>query len=297
MYKEEKEWEGIDYREWNHVPVKDIACYEYAQKEEEQFPLPEEAFESEGTPRGRMEEHDWESHLIYPGVKGKYWVYIPAQYQGQEVKLMVFLDGGEYIQQARVPAVLDNLIAARKIPVMAAVFVDPGDRGPGLPRYGGTDNRSVEYDSTDGAYAEFLEKEILCEVKKNCSISENPLDHGICGISSSGNAAFAAAWNRNDLFTRVLTHVGSFVNIRGGHNFPSMIRQNPRKNIKMFLQTGEHDLNTYFGDWVIANQDMASSLRYKDYDYRLVIGPGGHSMRYGASILPESLIWLWNDEK
>jgi enterochelin esterase-like enzyme len=207
----------------------------------------------------------------------------------------MFLDGEWYIQD-KVPEVLDSMIAKEEIPVMIGLFISPGDKGPGLPRYGGTDNRSMEYDSIDGRYAEFLEKEIISKIKKDYKISDDAWKHGICGISSSGNAAFAAAWNRNDLFTRVLTHVGSFTNIRGGHNFPSMVRKGKRRNLRVFLQTGEHDLNTCFGDWKIANMDMESALKYREYPVHLVIGPGGHSGRYGMSILPESLRWLWKKE-
>ncbi len=287
------EQDGVDYRGWVNVPLKDIDCYEYAENIEERYSLPKEAQIMEGVPQGDIIEHEWKSQLVYPGVKGKYWVYVPKQYVGQEASLMVFLDGEAYIQEAKVPQVLDNMIYREEIPVMIGIFISPGDKGPGLPRYGGDDNRSIEYDSVDGRYAKFLEKEIISEVKKEYRISEDAGQHGICGISSSGNAAFAAAWNRNDLFTRVLTHVGSFTNIRGGYHFPPLIRKAKKKNIRIFLQTGEHDLNTCFGNWKIANQDMASALEYKEYPYKLVIGPGAHSLRYGASILPESLRWLW----
>lgn len=297
MYKSEEQWEqnGIDYKEWHNVPEKDIAYYDYADYTEERYPLSPEASPTEGTPRGRVTEYNWESSQVYPGVKGKYWLYVPEQYKGQDVCLMVFLDGEWYIQD-KVPEVLDSMIAKEEIPVMIGLFISPGDKGPGLPRYGGTDNRSMEYDSIDGRYAEFLEKEIISKIKKDYKISDDAWKHGICGISSSGNAAFAAAWNRNDLFTRVLTHIGSFTNIRGGHNFPSMVRKGKRRNLRVFLQTGEHDLNTCFGDWKIANMDMESALKYREYPVHLVIGPGGHSGRYGMSILPESLRWLWKKE-
>ena len=297
MNVKEEQWgqDGIEYKDWNNVPEKDIACYDYADYEEEHYLLSPEATPAEGVPRGTVTEHDWESREIYPGVKGKYWLYVPEQYKGQEVALMVFLDGGWYVQD-KVPEVLDSMIAKKEIPVMIGLFISPGDRGPGLPRYGGTDNRSIEYDSIDKRYAEFLEKEIISEIQKNYKISNNAWDHGICGISSSGNAAFAAAWNRNDIFARVLTHVGSFTNIRGGYHFPSMIRKGKKRDLRVFLQTGEHDLNTCFGDWKIANMDMESALKYRDYQVKLVIGPGAHSGRYVISILPESLRWLWKSE-
>lgn len=290
-------WEkdGVDYREWRNVPLKDIACYEYAEKMEEIFSLPPEAYSSKEVPQGTLTKRHWESRVVYPGVAGDYWVYVPQQYDGRETALMVFLDGEEYLETSKANIVLDHLIHKGEIPVMIAIFINPGDKGPGLPRYGGTDNRSIEYDSIDDRYASFLEKEIIAEVKADFHISDDPNLHGICGISSSANAAFAAAWNRNDLFTRVLSHVGSYTNIRGGHNFPTLIRQTKKKNIRVYLQTGRHDLNTCFGDWLIANRDMDSALEYKDYQHKLVVGPGAHSMRFGASTLPESLTWLWMD--
>ena len=161
MYKSEEQWEqnGIDYKEWHNVPEKDIAYYDYADYTEERYPLSPEASPTEGTPRGRVTEYNWESSQVYPGVKGKYWLYVPEQYKGQDVCLMVFLDGEWYIQD-KVPEVLDSMIAKEEIPVMIGLFISPGDKGPGLPRYGGTDNRSMEYDSIDGRMRNFLKKKL-----------------------------------------------------------------------------------------------------------------------------------------
>jgi enterochelin esterase family protein len=287
--------DGIEYRTWKNVPEKDIECYEYAAKKEPDFPLPDEAELQSGTPAGTLTKHTWTSSRNYPGVSGDYWVYVPQQYAGQEMSMMLFLDGELYIETAKVPTVLDNLIARGEIPLMLAVFVNPGNPGPGLPRYGGHGNRSIEYDSIDNRYANFLIEELIPVIKQEYNVSGSAHNYGICGISSSGNAAFAAAWNRNDIFNRVISHLGSFTNIRGGNNFPSLIRSHPKKNIKVFLQTGEHDLNICFGNWKIANEDMASALEYKDYEHKIVIGPGGHSLRYGASILPDTLRWLWKE--
>ena len=79
MYKSEEQWEqnGIDYKEWHNVPEKDIAYYDYADYTEERYPLSPEASPTEGTPRGRVTEYNWESSQVYPGVKGKYWLYVP----------------------------------------------------------------------------------------------------------------------------------------------------------------------------------------------------------------------------
>lgn len=285
---------GVAWGPWSNVPQKDIDCYEWAMNKEPHFPLPEEAEPSENVPEGALTQHEWESTTVYPGVKGTYELYVPQQYHGQDAALMVFMDGSrEYIQVGRVPNILDTMIADGELPVTIAVFINPGNPGPGLPRYGGDNHRSIEYDAVNDRYAAFLNDEILAPLRKTYHMTTDPSQSLICGISSGGNAAFAAAWHRPDLFGKVICHCGSFTDIRGSSTFPGLIRQTPKKPLKVFLQTGEHDLNTCFGDWRLANQTMASALEYKDYDYRLVVGPGGHSLRYGASILPDTFRWIW----
>ena len=81
----------------------------------------------------------------------------------------------------------------------------------------------------------------------------------------------------------------------GGNIYPSLIRKNPAKPLRVFLQTGTKDLDIVFGNWPIANQDMASALAYKGYDYRFVLGEGGHSLVHGGSIFPDTMRWLWRD--
>lgn len=285
---------GIDFSAWHNVPQRDIDCYEWAANVEPRFPLPKEAEASESIPVGKLTQYTWKSKVVYPDVSGIYKLYVPQQYHGQEAALMVIMDGDRmYIQGAKMPNVLDTMIANGELPVSIAVFIDPGNPGPGLPRYGGTDHRSIEYDSIDDRYVTFLDKEILEPLRERYHITTDPSKSMICGISSSGNAAFAAAWHRPDLFGKVLSNVGSFTAIRGGDLFPGLIRQSPAKPIRVYLQTGEHDLNTCFGNWPLANQSMASALEYKSYDYKLEIGPGGHSIRYGASVMPAALRWLW----
>ncbi len=295
MYPEKiYDLEGTSYRTWNNVPQRDIACYEWVANEEPHFPLPKEAEPADDIPKGILTTHEWKSEQVYPGVSGNYELYVPQQYCGQEAALMVFLDGSaQFIRNAMTPNVLDTMIHNGDLPVSIAVFMNPGAPGPGLPRFGGSGHRCVEYNEIDDRYVTFLDQEILPEIRSKYNITSDPEKSMIFGISASGNAAFTAAWHRPDLFHKVGTFVGSFVDICGGDRFPSLIRQAPKKPLKIFLQSGEHDLNMCFGNWPLANQTMASALEYKGYDYKLVIGPGGHSMRYGASILPDTLRWLW----
>ena len=93
----------------------------------------------------------------------------------------------------------------------------------------------------------------------------------ICGLSSGGICAFTTAWDRPDYFSKVMSHYGSFTNIRGGHNYEALIRKTPKKNINLYLQDGSNDLNNEHGNWWLANQQMASSLDYKSYDYTFVV--------------------------
>ena len=209
---------------------------------------------------------------------------------------MIFLDGALYLgADVNVPIVFDNLIDADEMPVTIGLFINAGDKGPGMPIYGGSDNRSFEYDSLGDQYSRFLIEELLPEITKKYRIVGEPAGRAICGISSGAICAFTAAWERPDVFGKVVSHCGSFVNIRDGHNYPSLIRRNATKPLRVFLQTGIKDLNLIFGTWSIANQDLAAALAYRDYDYQFIFGEGGHSLKHGGAIFPETMRWLWRD--
>jgi len=136
----------------------------------------------------------------------------------------------------------------------------------------------------------------LPEIKKYHNISDDPKHKVLVGISSGAVAAFSAAWHRPDVFGKVICHCGSFVSIRGADKFPEMIRKTSAKPLKVFLQSGKKDLNLIFGSWALKNKEMAAALEYSRYDYKFVFGKGGHSLKHGASIFPETLRWLWNDD-
>jgi hypothetical protein len=101
------------------------------------------------------------------------------------------------------------------------------------------------------------------------------------------------AWQRPDAFRKVLSHVGSFTNIRGGHVYPSLIRSSSVRSLRVFIQDGSNDLDNQYGNWWLANQEMAAALKFKGYDYRFVGGTGQHGGKHGGAILPDSLRWLW----
>src|SRR5205814_7910217 len=155
--------------------------------------------------------------------------------------VMVFQDGGSYQDKKgsfRVPTVFDNLIHKKEMPVTIGIFINPGKVPAMGPDKKDRDNRSFEYDTLSDQYARFLEKEILPEVGKSYTLRKDAAGRGICGISSGGICAFTVAWERPDLFSKVLSHVGSFTNIRGGDIYPGLIRKTERspKPIRVFLQ-------------------------------------------------------------
>jgi gluconolactonase len=262
------------------------------------YELGPDSMVKEGVPRGRVEQFAFGESKVFPGTQRDCWIYIPAQYDGSKpAALMVFQDGRNYVTtngQQRVPIVFDNLIHTKEMPVTIGLFVQPGARGQGP----GGNNRSFEYDSLGDAYARFLIEEFIpfAAKKFDLKISEDPNMRAICGSSSGGICAFTAAWERPGYFRKVLSQIGSFTNIRGGHNYPAWIRKTERKPIRVFLQDGSNDLNNLHGNWPLANQEMASALQFMGYDYKFVFGDGSHNGKHGGAIMPEALRWLWRAE-
>ena len=252
----------------------------------------------EGVPKGTVTKHEWQSKL-YNNFR-EYYIYVPAQYDASKpVALMIFQDGHSYVNDSgdfRVPIVYDNLIHEKKLPVTICLFVNPGHNTKDYPqnRYASR-NRADEYDVLDDRYATMLMDEIIPELKKNYNISNDPKMHGIGGLSSGAICAFTAAWEHPEFFSKVLSHIGSYTNIRGGNNYPSIIRKHKRKDIKIFMQDGTNDLDNEHGNWWLANLEMESALKFKGYEFKFEKGTGTHSGKHGGSILPESLIWLWSD--
>jgi enterochelin esterase-like enzyme len=246
-----------------------------------------------GVPTGKLIKGRHVGKSAFPGVARDYTVYVPAQYTGAEpASLIVFQDARLYLVDAVSPTtVLDNLIAKGEMPVTIALFIEPGDL-PGEPA-NSFGNRSFEYDSLNDSYVRLLLEELLPEALTGYSISDDPAQRAICGMSSGGICAFNAAWERPDAFGKVISHVGSFTNIRGGHVYPSLVRKTAPKPIRVFLQGGAGDLDREAGNWPVANHDMAAALKLKGYDYRFEFGPGAHNVQHGGAIFPQTLRWLW----
>ncbi|MDX1934654.1 MAG: alpha/beta hydrolase-fold protein [Capsulimonadales bacterium] len=261
------------------------------------YPYGPDSQVQESVPKGEVSYFKFASSRIYPGTERDCWVYVPKQYDGTKPAcVLVFNDGGWYQDrngQWRTPTVLDNLIAKGEMPVTIAVFVNPGvvpSANPNaLPRY----NRSVEYDSVDDTYARFLTQELLPEVGKKYRLTSDPNGRAICGASSGGIASFTAAWTRPDLFRRVVSFIGSFTDLRGGHTYPTWIRKSEPKPIRVFLQEGSNDQDIYSGSWFIGNNDVAAALKFAGYAVEYVVGDGGHNGEHGAAVLPDALRFAW----
>lgn len=255
-----------------------------------------------GVPEGRLEKFTWRSSRIFPDTVRDVTVYIPQQYQpGSEACLMVWQDGSRHADpngSMRASVVFDNLIHQKEMPVTIGVFVDPG-RKPNQKAGEKAHNRSFEYDSLGDAYARFLLEEILPEVQKRQKVKfrQQPEAWAIAGGSSGGICAFTAAWERPQKFHKVLSWVGTFVDIRGGNAYPYLVRVTEKKPIRVYLLDGTNDLDNKFGNWPIANRMMEASLKYMGYDYRMDWTECFHGSKGMAPALPDALRWLWRDVK
>jgi enterochelin esterase family protein len=267
----------------------------------------EESNPEPGQPVGKVSSiKEWQNAKMYPGTVRDLRFYCTAgMTDGQsDVNLMVFNDGIGYLGRnglVRAAAVLDTLYARGEIRDTLAIFINPG-RPVGAPleaenqqqRNAADNQRSIEYDAITRDYGQFLLDEIipLAESIVDCRVTEDPSRRIMIGMSSGGICAFTVAWHFPDQFNRVLSHCGSFTNIKGGHNYPWLIRTTPRKPIRVFMQSGENDIDGLFGNWPLANKQIASALAYAGYDYRFKFGVGGHTLAHGGALFAESIRWL-----
>jgi enterochelin esterase-like enzyme len=273
----------------------------------DEYKLGPDSLPQKGVPKGKLDgPFEWKSK-IFEGTSRRYWVYVPAQYDAaRPACVMVFQDGHAYglpDEAYKVPVVFDNLIHKKEMPVTIGIFVNPGNKEgepPADAKNWGKATRSFEYDSLGDRYARFLVEEILPEVGKKYTLTKDPEGRAICGASSGGICAFTVAWEKPDEFRKVISHIGSFTNLRGGHVYPKKILEAEKKPIRVFLQDGSNDNrrpNSPERDWFLQNQAMAAALKEKDYDYKAAFGDGGHTHRHGAALLPDQLRWLWRDYK
>jgi sugar lactone lactonase YvrE/enterochelin esterase-like enzyme len=251
-------------------------------------------------PKGEVLKFTFERSKIFPGTFRDYWIYVPAQYSpDQPACVYVNQDGIQW----QAPAVFDELIQKKEMPVTIGVFVMHGrvkaaDTNSALDRF----NRSYEYDGLGDNYARFVLDELLPEVEtkktsdgRAIRLSGSGNDRAIGGSSSGAVCAFTAAWERPDAFSRVFSCIGTYVGLRGADRYPTLIRKYEPKPIRIFLQDGTNDLNIYGGDWWMANQTMERALTFAGYEVQHAWGTGGHSGAHGTEIFPDAMRWLWKD--
>jgi enterochelin esterase family protein len=265
-----------------------------------------------GVPAGQIKGPFTLPSEAYPGTQHTYWVYVPAQYDpGKPACLMVFNDGQAFMHpegDVRAHIVMDNLIYRREIPVMIGVFINPGRRAdqpePTLKNWGDRDtNRPTEYNSLDDRYARVIVDELLPALAKDYNLSPNPEHRGIGGSSSGAIAAFTVAWHRPDQFRKVLSNVGSFTNLRGGHEYPDIIRKSEKKPLRVFLVSGRNDNRALRADgsydpnrdWFLQNVRMQQALSEKGYDLNYSWGINRHGQKMLSTVFPEMMRWLWRD--
>lgn len=251
----------------------------------------------DGVAPGEIVEFTIDDSVVYPGTTRRCWIHVPAAYDGQsEVALMVFNDGWWYLDpggDVRGGIVLDNLIHHGEMPVAVSVFVDPGV----VPGAANPKNRNSEYDAFDDRYVTFLLTEVLPAVTDRFRIASTPDRRAICGGSSGGNAAFTAAWERPDAFGRVIAYLSSFAQMPGGNPYPRLLVSEARKPVRVFLQAAHRDdgWDQSEMNWLAENLEVGAALARAGYDFRLVLGDGGHSPNHAGVLLPDALRWIWRD--
>jgi len=276
------------------------------------YKLAPDSMPQEGVPKGQIKGPFTLPSNAYPGTQHTYWVYVPAQYDPAiPASLMIYQDGQAFMApegDIRAQVVMDNLIYRREIPVMIGVFINPGRRPdqpePNLSNWGDRDtNRPAEYNTLDDKYARVVVDELMPVLYKDYNISKDRERHGIGGSSSGAIAAFTVAWQRPDQFSKILSNVGSFTNIRGGNKYPDIIRSSEKKPLRVFLVDGRNDNRALAADgkydqdrdWFYQNIRMQQALTEKGYDVNYSWGMNLHGQKFGGAILPEMMRWLWRD--
>jgi gluconolactonase len=250
-----------------------------------------------GIPKGEVIQFELGQSKIYPDTKRTIWIYVPAEYTPlKPACLYVDMDGIQF----GAPGVFDYLIHTGEMPVTIGVFISSGtlmaDEKDAL-RF----DRSHEFDSMNNDFVNFLLTEVLpaVEAKKTgdgraIRISGDANDHAIAGASSGAICAFTAAWQRPDEFSRVYSSIGTYVSMRGGDQYPGLIRKTEPKPIRIFLQDGEKDAwNPLFGSWYMANLNMEAALSFAGYELNHAWGHGGHDGVQATAIFPDVMRWLW----
>ena len=268
------------------------------------YPTAPELAKRVGVPEGKVIEFVMDStgSKYYPGVNGAFQrhvcVYVPSQYvAGSAAPVIVAADA--YGMRYNLPTILDNMINDQRLPVMVAVMIDNGGS-----------ERSMEYDTVSDKYVQFVEEEVLPRAEKeaNVKLSKDPEARMTLGGSSGGAAALTMAWFRPDLYRRVLSYSGTFVNLRSGPETPlgayefieHLFPNTDKKPLRLWIQVSENDNGAQSPsanrrNWVTANSRLAKILKDKGYPYQFVYSKGaGHTQRKVIdNTLPQALEYVW----
>ncbi len=267
---------------------------------QETYPAHPDSQVQPNVPKGEIIKYTFENSKIFPGTWREVTIYVPAQYKPDTPACVYVNQDGV---QWNAPVVFDNLIHKKEIPITIGVFVMHGrvraaNADSALDRF----NRSYEYDGLGDNYARFILEEILPDVETKTAsdgrairLSKSGNDRAIGGSSSGAIAAFNAAWERPDAFSRVFSTIGTYVGLRGGDRLHSLIRKYEPRPLRIFLQDGANDNNIYGGDWWMANQTMERALTFSGYEVQHVWGEGAHNGRHGTALFPDAMKWLWKD--
>ena len=268
-----------------------------------------DSYAKPGVPQGKLSEKMVHTSRIYPGMTSDYWVYVPAGYDpAVPAPLMVWQDGHYHIERdgsaqapptgqppSRMQNVIDNLTYQKRIPVILFLFIDPGVVGQRAMR-------SIQYDTVSAVYPQFLRDEVMPELYAKYNIRKDSYSRAIAGNSSGGICAFNAAWQTPDQFSRVLARIPSFTALQwkpgvqdGGNIYPTLVRREPKKNIRVWMQDGSEDMEQGSGSWPLQNIQMANSLKIRGYDFHFSYGTGTHNHAQSNSEMPEALAWLWRE--
>ncbi len=273
---------------------------------------------NDGVPKGRIVRFtlNSEDSKFYSGIsktnpgvvpyKRPMTVYVPSQYVAGTPAPFIVTHDSYGAGRNQLPTILANLIAAHRRPVMIAIMVNSGGGD------GQGSERGLEYDTVSGKFAEFIETEVLPKVEKDCNVTltKDPEGRATMGGSSGGAVAFSMAWFHPELYHRVLTYSGTYVNQQSPFNAETphgaweyhdhIIAATPPKPLRLWLEVGDRDNGATaaaagFHNWVIANQRMAAVLKAKGYHYQFVFAKNaGHTDgKVIAQTMPEALLWLW----
>lgn len=264
------------------------------------YPIGPDSKFQPGVPRGKVFQFAIKNPAAYPGMDCTIQVYVPAQYRAEKPACFCLLLDG--LDPVKAPAVFDNLIHKKQMPVAIGIGLRAGQNNSSRPGVNPRFDRSFEFDSMTPVLADFIIHHVLPEVEKRRTpanlpirLSGNPDDRMIGGGSSGGIGAFNVAWQRPDAFRRVSVISGTFVGMRGGDRFPVLVRKTEPKPLRVFINDGTQDEwwgGPEFGDWWLSNRTMESALRFAGYEVNHIWGVGGHGQQ-GAAVFPDMVRWLW----